>query len=204
MKRGLILLVLLCVLFIPIWASADSDAIDKGSIFFKIGTLFSFDYYWNGYFDGPYETTAVRFGSGPVNLNVHYFLVDGLAVGGIMYVNFEKLAGDSGPTTMLSIGPVASCFHALNERFLLNGSFYLRIVEVNMYNFLVTDQLTVGLGAGVTYMIHENIGFYVEAAFYHVTNASVSGGYIQDSGYNNFNVSIGISVIFQTKPIGWF
>jgi len=205
MKRCLVLFMLASVLCIPMFASADSDAIDKGSIFFKIGTLFAFDYYFNGYYDGPYETTVARFGSGPVNLNVHYFLVDGLALGGSVYFYSEKLAGNWDPTTVLSLGPVVSYYHPLSEQFLLNGSVYLRYANVNSaFTYIETSQITIGLGVGVTYMVHENIGFYSEAAYFLVTDASYSGGSIADSGYNNFNVSIGISVNFQTKPIGWF
>ena len=205
MKKYLVIgtIILFCVA--PHCLQAKNDAIDKGSILFKIGSLFDISYYFGGYFEGEYETTDIVVGSGAVNLNAQYFVADGISVGGSGYYVSSKMKGNSDPSTKIMLGPVISYYHAIIDTILLNGSVYFYYVEINpYYTDVETSQFSLGVSAGVTYLLNDNLGFSGEVTYFLATDATSRGETIADSGYNMLSFSIGLSVFLDTGPPAWF
>ena len=194
------ILILFCIA--PFNVFAKNGAIDEGSIMFNIGTLLDVGFYFSGYFEDEYEETDIIVGSGPVNLNVQYFIIDGLSVGGSGYFYSNKVKGNSDPSTKLMIGPIVSYYYAITDTILLHGSGYLYYVRVNpYYTSIETSQFSLGVGAGATYLVDPNLGFFGEVSFLIVTDASYDGETITDSGYNVLDISIGLAVFLDTTPL---
>ncbi len=205
MKKYVVIGTLILFCIAPCSLQAKNDAIDKGSILFKIGSLFDISYYFGGYFEGEYETTDIVVGSGAVNLNAQYFVADGISVGGSGYYVSSKMKGNSDPSTKIMLGPVISYYHAIIDTILLNGSVYFYYVEINpYYTDVETSQFSLGVSAGVTYLLNDNLGFSGEVTYFLATDATSRGETIADSGYNMLSFSIGLSVFLDTGPPAWF
>jgi hypothetical protein len=194
-------IILFC--FIPFTINAENDVIEKGNIMFNIGTLLDVGFYFGGNYNGAYEETNITIGSGPVNLNVKYFVIDGLSLGGSAYFYSNKVKAISVPSTKIMFGPIVSYYHAISDNILMHGSGYIYYVKVNPYYTTVeTSQFSFGIGAGATYLVTSNLGFFGEVSYLLVTDAIYTGGIITDSGYHVLDFSIGLSVFIDITPSG--
>jgi hypothetical protein len=205
MKKHVVIgtIILFCVA--PYCLQAKNDAIDEGSILFKIGSLFDVSYYFGGMYEGEDEMTEIIVGSGTINLNAQYFIVDGLSVGGSGYYVNSKTKGNSDPSTKILLGPVISYYHAITDNILLHGSGYFYYVEINPYYTTVeTSQIYLGMSAGVTYLLNDDLGFSGEVTYMLVANAESGGETITDSGGNMIGFSIGLSIFLSSGPPTWF
>ncbi|HUT66724.1 MAG TPA: hypothetical protein VMZ05_11365 [Spirochaetota bacterium] len=205
MKKYVVIgtIILFCVT--PYCLLAKNDSIDKGSVLFKIGSLFDVSYYFGGMYEGEYETTDIVVGSGTINLNAQYFIVDGLSFGGSGYYVSNKTKGNSDPSTKILLGPVISYYHAITDNIFLHGSGYFYYVEVNPYYTTVeTSQIYLGISAGATCLVNDNLGFSGEVTYMLAADAESGGETITDSGGNMIGFSIGLSVFLDTGPPAWF
>jgi hypothetical protein len=160
MKKLLIVFTLMVFCIVPAAVFAANDATDKGSVVLDFGTVLGISFY-----SGDYEETDISlgtefdgFGFQP-SLNISYFLIDNLSLGGsIAFTSFKPKGFDA--TNWLRLGPEVNYYLPLEDDVLVDVKGFM---SFNLLKFPASDaitQLAFGGGGAIMYMVKPAVGLY--------------------------------------------
>jgi len=184
-------IVLFCIAPISVFA-AENKAIDKGSIEFGLGNVFSFSRYGGAAYDPAHTKIAV--GNFFYGINGGYFIIDRLSVGASIFFYRDKEKDAAEAETRFSVGPVVKYYYPLAQKILVNGagkvSYESRKVPP------ATDplnQLAITVGVAATYLLKPYLGAYAGINFILALQGRQGGSSVSDTGYNVIDVGIGLT-----------
>jgi len=160
MKKLVIVFTLMAFCIVPAAVFAANDATDKGSVVFDLGSVLGVSFY-----TGDIERTDISlgtefdgFGFQP-SMNVSYFLIDNLSLGGTIAFVSIKPKGFSAET-WLRFGPEVNYYLPLKDDMLVDVKGYISFNSYKVPGVDALTQLAFGGGGAIMYMVKPAVGLY--------------------------------------------
>lgn len=190
MKKILAVTAIVIFCIVPIGLFAEHDAIDKGSFEFGLGTAFNF-----GIYSGNLEATEFSIGSGGTMLNVGYFIIDKLSIGGAASYYNIKYGGATESYTEFFIGPEVKYYFPITDLLLANLKGLIRFISWEYPGDTDrSSQMWFGGGGAITYLLTDNLGIYGGADILFSPDYIDEGAEVDDSSYVLIDVQVGFTV----------
>ncbi len=161
MKKLLVVGVFLFLCTFPLSLfAAQNEAVDKGSISLDIGTILGLTFYSgdNNEIDFAFGTDFDVYGFGPT-LNVSYFVIDNLSIGGTLSyasLNPEGLVVNK----VFKLMPEANFYIPIKEKSLVDLKGFIGYTSSKSAGVDAISQLSFGGGAAFVYLLTQNLGIY--------------------------------------------
>jgi hypothetical protein len=184
-------IVLFCIA--PIWVfAAENSSIDKKSIEFGLGNVFSFSRYGGALYDPAH--TKIAMGNYFNGINGGYFIIDRLSIGASIFFYRDKEKDAAEAETRFSVGPVVKYYYPLAQKILVNGMG--KVSYESTKSTLETDplnQLAITVGGAATYLLKPYLGAYAGVNFTLALQGRRGGSSASDTGYNVIDAGIGLT-----------
>jgi hypothetical protein len=161
MKKLLVAGVFLFLCTVPLGLiAAQNKAVDKGSISLDIGTVLGLTFYAGDEdeLDFAFGTDFDVYGFGPT-LNVSYFIIDNLSIGGTLAfasLNPEGVAVNN----VFKFMPEANFYIPIKKNSLVDLKGFIGYTSSKSAGVDAISQLSFGGGAAFVYLLTQNLGIY--------------------------------------------